>query len=165
MNAPRRAVAAAKGAWIPWLFVAFFAVVIAVNGTMIWYALESWTGIATNDPYEQGLTYNRNLAAAEAQAVLGWQSRLAARLTGGQGAEARFVLTDAQGKLIEGADVQASFERPTSEGVDFKLTLAPRGDGSYGASFDLPITGLWRVHIAARRQSELYVHDERVMLR
>ncbi|MFO1073614.1 MAG: FixH family protein [Geminicoccaceae bacterium] len=165
MSASRPAAAAAKGAWIPWLFVAFFAVVIAVNATMVWYALESWTGIATNDPYDQGLTYNRNLAAAEAQAALGWQSRLAARLTKGQAAEARFVLTDAQGGPIEGADVEASFERPTSEGVDFRLTLAPRDDGSYGASFALPVSGLWRVHITARRQGDLYVHDERVMLR
>ena len=154
MSAPRQATAA-RGAWIPWLFVAFFVVVIVVNGTMIWYAATSWTGIATSDPYEKGLTYNRNLAAAEAQAALGWRSRLDARLTRGLAAEASFVLTDAQGDAIGDADVEASFERPTSEGVDFKLALPPRGDGSYGASFNLPISGQWRVHITARRAGDL----------
>ena len=31
---------------------------------MIWIALTSWTGLATNQPYDRGLTYNRNLDAA-----------------------------------------------------------------------------------------------------
>ena len=33
-----------SGRWIPWMFVLFFVVIFAVNGTMVWYALESWTG-------------------------------------------------------------------------------------------------------------------------
>ena len=40
---PRR-----RGSWIPWLFVAFFVLIIAVNGVMVWFALECWTGLASN---------------------------------------------------------------------------------------------------------------------
>ena len=63
MNAAMPA-AGARGRWIPWLFVGFLVVVAAVNGVMIWYALSSWTGLAANQAYDNGLTYNQNLAAA-----------------------------------------------------------------------------------------------------
>jgi nitrogen fixation protein FixH len=53
-----------RGRWIPWLFVGGFLLVCAVNGVMIWVALSSWTGLAANQPYDRGLAYNRNLAAA-----------------------------------------------------------------------------------------------------
>ena len=79
-----------RGRWIPWLFVGLFLLVFAVNGVMIWYALSSWTGLAANEAYDQGLTYNRNLAAAARQAQLGWRPQLTVR-TAGDGAESRHV--------------------------------------------------------------------------
>ena len=44
---------------------------------MIWFALSSWTGLAANQAYDTGLTYNRNLDAAARQAALGWRPALA----------------------------------------------------------------------------------------
>ena len=154
-----------RGSWIPWLFVAFLLVIFAANGALIWLAFGSWIGVATEEAYDKGLAYNRNLDAARAQAALGWRSELETRIVEGLAAEIRFVLTDAQGSPIEGAQVVAAFERPAQPEADFRLPLASRGGGAYGAAFELPLAGLWRVHVTARRDGDLFVRDDRVDLR
>ena len=45
MRRPIDAETARRGRWIPWLFVAFFAVVFTANGLLIAFALESYTGL------------------------------------------------------------------------------------------------------------------------
>ncbi len=165
MSAATVPAAAARGRWIPWLFVAFFAVVVAVNGVMIWLALSSWTGLAANNSYDKGLQYNRNLAAAQRQAALGWRPRLAARLVPGAGAEAELLLLDAAGRPVPGAQVVAAFERPTSDAADFRIPMLETSPGAYRAAFELPLVGAWNAHLTIRRGDELYVHEQRLMLR
>jgi nitrogen fixation protein FixH len=154
-----------RGSWVPWLFVMFLLVILVANGALIWLASASWTGLAVNQAYNKGLAYNRNLEAARQQAVLGWQPRLAARVVAGLTAEAELVVTDARGAPLTGAEVEAAFVRPTRHGVDFRLPFAPRQPGTYRAAFELPLPGLWDVHVTIRRGGSLFVHDERVMLR
>jgi nitrogen fixation protein FixH len=154
-----------SGRWIPWLFVAFFAVVVVVNGAMIWIAVGSWTGFATNQAYDRGLQYNRNLAAARRQAVLGWRPELHARLTDGLAGEVELAVTDALRQPLAGADVVTRFERPTSEGTDFILAMVPTEPGTYRARFELPLAGVWNVHTTIRRGDDLFVHEQRLVLR
>ena len=151
------------GSWIPWLFVGFFLLVIAVNGTMIWIALGSWTGLATNQAYDRGLTYNRNLEAAARAAALGWQPSLAATLDGETGT-VELILNGADGAPVTGAEVTVRFERPTSEGLDFAVPLAGTAPGVYRGGFVLPAEGAWNLHATIRRGEDLYVHDQRVVL-
>jgi nitrogen fixation protein FixH len=151
------------GYWIPWLFVGFFLLVVAVNGTMIWLALASWTGLATNQPYDRGLTYNRNLDAAARAATLGWQPALAARLEGADG-EVELLLNDAAGQPVTGAEIVVRFERPTREGLDFPVELAATAPGTYRGRFVLPVEGAWNLHATIRRGEDLFVHDQRVVL-
>ena len=47
-----------RGRHIPWLFVAGFAIVIAVNTVMIWFAVGSFSGLYASKPRESGLHYN-----------------------------------------------------------------------------------------------------------
>jgi nitrogen fixation protein FixH len=153
------------GSWIPWIFVAFFAVVVAANGIMIWFATASWTGLSTESPYDKGLQYNRNLEAAQRQAALGWQPRLTARIVSSFAARVELAVADAQGAPLAGAEVVASFERPIEERSDFELALAPAAPGLYRADFTVPLTGAWDVHLTIRRGEDLFVHQERVILR
>ena len=39
---------ASRSRYIPWLFVAGFAIVIAVNGVMVWFAVGSFSGLYTD---------------------------------------------------------------------------------------------------------------------
>ena len=53
--------------------LAFFGVIFAVNGVMTYIALDSFSGLATEDAYRKGLRYNEQIAAADAQAAKGWR--------------------------------------------------------------------------------------------
>ena len=52
--------------------IAGFAVVIAVNAALIWFALGSFSGLSEAHAYQAGLAYNETLAAAKAQERLGF---------------------------------------------------------------------------------------------
>ena len=141
--------------WIPWSFVGFFLVVFLVNGIMLYFALGSWTGITTDDAYKKGLAYNDRLAEAEAQAKLGWQTRLAVPKEAGVDSEIVLTLRDRDGGPVSGAEVRARLVRPTHEGYDQEVSLVGDGRGQYRAAVALPLPGLWvaQVHVAHDRGS------------
>jgi len=153
------------GWWIPWTFLGFFLVVVAVNGVMIWVGTMSWTGLVTNSPYDKGLEYNRNLAAADRQAALNWKADVAAKLTQGFDGEIDVAFSDATGAPIPGLEVEAQFERPTIDAHDFAVVLTPKSPGEYAAAFTVPMSGLWDIHLRARRGEDLFVRRQRVMLK
>jgi nitrogen fixation protein FixH len=153
-----------SGSWIPWIFVAGFAVVLAVNATMIWIGITSWPGLVTDNSYDRGLHYNRELEAAAAQTALGWQAEFSARLGEGLRGVLEASLRDRDGRPIEDASVEARFLRPTSEGHDFTLALAPEGGGRYTAAFELPLAGLWDVRLKVVRGGDRWVGQKRFFL-
>lgn len=165
MRGATMAVERARGSWIPWLFVGFFLLVVAVNGVMVYVATVSWTGLETQSSYDKGLQYNRNLEAAARQAELGWTPTFEARIVQGYLAEVELRVTDARNEPVDGADVLAVFERPGEQAADFELPLLAAGPGLYRARFDLPRVGVWKIHLTVRRGEDVYVRDEQVMLR
>ena len=154
-----------RSLWIPGAFVAFFLVVFAANGTMIWYATRTFVGLDTSQAYDKGIAYNRNLDAAAAQAALGWKAAIEARITEGFDALVTLRLTDADGQSL--GDVRATllFERPSNTALDFSAPLVPDGEGGFLARVTLPEIGLWDLHVTATRDDALMVFDRRVMLR
>ena len=56
--------------------VAFFAVVIAVDGAFLTLAYRTHPGQVAARPYETGLIYNAELERQRAQEGLGWRSRV-----------------------------------------------------------------------------------------
>lgn len=153
-----------RGSWIPWIFVVAFLVIVLVNGTMIWIATATWTGIATNRSYDKGLTYNRNLEAAARQEALGWQAAIETGLVGEQEGRLTLALSDKEGAPLGQAAVTVTFERPTHEGHDFTLPLTQTGRGVYAAAFELPLKGVWDLHLVATRDDDRLVATERVLL-
>ena len=47
--------------------VAFFGLIAAVNGVFMFYALDTFPGLTTEDSYKKGIVYNRTLDDAEAR--------------------------------------------------------------------------------------------------
>ena len=154
-----------RGWWIPWLFVGFFGIVIAVNATMIVIANRSWTGLTTNSAYEKGLAYNENLEAAEAQKDLGWSIDIDANLTDGLDGTIMVELRDRDGRPIDDADIEILFERPTHEGSDFVVRPGGTGQGRYKADFTAELSGAWNAHTVVRRGAAVFIDDSRQMLR
>src|SRR3972149_5405956 len=108
---------------IPWMFVAFFLAVAAVNAVMIGFAVGTFSGVTTEHPYEEGIAYNAAIAAARAQAALGWQ--MAADFSAPAGGPARLAVTlrDHDGHALTGAALTAHFLRPAGGGFDSPVGL------------------------------------------
>jgi nitrogen fixation protein FixH len=149
--------------WIPWAFVAFFGIVLAANAAMIWIAFATWTGLKTEGAYQEGLAYNRTLAAAQARDALGWRVELDLSAEGRlAGLELR--LADRYGILIEDAEVTAAFVRPTHAGHDVELEVPHRHGGVYQAEAALPFAGVWELHLVAESGGDTYRLRRRVYL-
>lgn len=138
--------------WIPWVFVAGFAVVVAVNATMIVYAVSSFSGLATANPYERGVEYNRVLAEQDRQAALGWT--LVPEFAPGRAGTNAGVLTlraaGADGAPLRGLAVAVELTRPIDAVPPVEFALRETGDGLYRAEIALPRAGQWDLHIVAR---------------
>jgi len=156
---------AGRDRWIPWAFVAFFGVVLAANGAMIWIAFATWTGLETEGAYQKGLAYNRTLAAAKAQEELGWRVDLSVAATGGRLADLELTLADRHGNLMEDAKVTAAFVRPTHAGHDLELVLPHIHAGVYDAEAALPFPGVWELHLTVDSGDETYRMRRRIFLK
>jgi nitrogen fixation protein FixH len=153
------------GWWIPWIFVGFFAVTIAVNGTMVWFAMHSWTGLETEHHWQEGIAYNSAIRGARAQEARGWQVGIDVRQTDGLKARVAVDLKDRYGNNLTNAVVTAKLIRPTSDGHDLTIPLAYQGDGRYGAEFDVPLAGQWDVRVVADHVAGDYQQVKRVIFK
>ena len=151
--------------WIPWAFVGFFVVVFGANGIMVYFAFDSWTGLATEDAYVKGLAYNEQIADAQAQQALGWQGELGFAPNGPQQGLLELKLRDRHGTPIGGAAVTAIFVRPTHTGHDLELALEDAGNGRYSAEVALPLAGQWDVRLRAEHERGGYRLVRRIVVR
>ncbi len=144
------------GWWYPWIFVAGFLVVFAVNGAMLHLATATFSGLSVEKAFERGNAYNAEIAAARAQAALGWQADFglaASRIEadGSRRVRLRLSVRDALGAPVEGLAATLVLERPAVKGHDRDLVLAARGDGVYAVETVLPLKGQWEARLVAGR--------------
>ncbi|WP_282605533.1 FixH family protein [Pelagibius sp. Alg239-R121] len=146
-------------------FCVFFVIVIGVNLAMVFLALDSWSGLSTDDAYQRGLRYNKTLEAMAQKDALGWQDRLTftpsssgnpsgdADRASNEAGWGRITLEmrDREGELLEGLIVTGQIWRPTNEGFDRPVSLQAVGAGQYTADVAFPLKGNWLVRLTARR--------------
>ena len=87
-----------RSRWIPWTFVGGFGVVVVANVFLILFALNSWTGLETDQAYQRGLAYNHTLDAATAQAARGWKTTLGFEPSGPSSGRLAVSFADPAGK-------------------------------------------------------------------
>lgn len=155
-----------KGWWYPLIFFAFFAVVFCVDTTMAYFASHSLTGLTTQHPYNEGVTYNRDLSMARAQAALGWQVQTTVTPAAGTAPAALVDISyrDRDGKPIDGMTVEALISRPTVVGFERKVTLTPQGNGHYGTTLGLAMAGQWDMDVLATGKDSAYQLQHRFFL-
>ncbi len=153
-----------RGRWIPWLFVAFFGVVLVVNVTLLVAALHTWTGLETTDAYERGLAYNRALAAAAKQEALGWQVTFNFTREADRRGLIEVGLEDRFGNFLQKAEVTARFVRPTQEGYDRTVTVEHQYGARYSAEVELPLAGQWEVRLSAAEGGQQYQLAKRIFV-
>ena len=154
-----------RDAWIPWSFVGFFAVVLLANGIMIFVALNTWTGMSTDDPYDRGLNFNDQIAEARAQDELGWTVTLEFAQTGAESGQLQLAMADAWGNWLDRAVVRAQLVRPSHHGDDFEAELSYAGFGVYATDIRFPMPGLWDVRVQADHERGTYRLHDRIFLR
>jgi nitrogen fixation protein FixH len=147
------------------LFIAGFLLVIAVNGALIFFAEDTFSGLETDNAYERGLEYNQALAGEAAQERLGWHSQAVISGDPGTHRTLHVQLTDRDGRPLDGLTLEAYLVRPSNAGMD--LSLAPRatGDGAYVTEFTLPAPGQWDLRLVARRGGVAWQHSERLFVK
>jgi nitrogen fixation protein FixH len=123
--------------------LAFFGVIIAVNGVMAYLAVRDFRGVVVNSSYVASQDFNAYHARFAAQLARGWQVDVHAS----DGAPA-LVVTDASGEPIRGLTIAATALRVTDAHADVTLTLAETAPGVYATDIALA-PGRWDIEIAA----------------
>lgn len=154
------------GWWYPYIFVVFMAGVFVVNGVMVYFALDTFSGLETRDAYRKGMQYNRNIEKARAQEALGWSLSFdfpTRAATGNARAGTLDVtLRDRDAQPVTGARLRVGFIRPTSDGLDVKLPLVEKGAGLYRVDVALPRPGQWDLRILAERGRDRFREIHRI---
>jgi len=138
-----------SGRAVLFALLGFFAVVVAVNGVFIVYALRTHPGLSDDNAYQAGLAYNRLLAEVEAQRQLGWRMTLdneaatAGRLI--------FRLSDRHGDAVIAEAATAQLRRPGLEAADRDIALVADGPGLWHAPTADLAPGNWDVHVEVVR--------------
>jgi len=140
--------------------VLFFAVVLAANLTMTWFALGSWSGLVAKNGYVASLEYKDKQEDFARQQALGWKSRL--RVESGH---VLFVVKDSSAKAVTGLSIIASAKRPITEKGDVVLKFSEQRPGEYMAIAPAK-PGQWQIGINATSPAkELYRKEYKVLVK
>ncbi|MFM8820163.1 MAG: FixH family protein [Phenylobacterium sp.] len=123
--------------------VGFFVIVIALNVWFLTLAYRTFPGQVSETPYEDGVAFNRHLAAQEAQARLGWEAAAAAG-PGGPWVEVR----NAEGAALQGLTLTGRLERPATVAGRRILAFRETAPGRYEAPA-AGLTGAWDLSFRA----------------
>ena len=109
----------------------FFGLVAAMNAVLIRAAVSTFGGVETQNAYQAGLNFAREIAAAEAQEALHWQVK-ATVSTGPDATAVEIVARDAQGQSLTGLEASAQLVHPTDRRFDVAVPLDERASGMFG---------------------------------
>ncbi len=127
------------------ILIIFFGIVIAVNLVMARFAVSTFGGTVVDNSYVASQNYNRWLAAADAQARLGWVSKV--RL---DPARRLALLVSKDGAPLANLAAQGLAIHPLGHTPSIPLTFELSSTGALQSKQTLP-AGRWRVQITLRR--------------
>jgi nitrogen fixation protein FixH len=126
-----------------------FGLVLLINSVFIYLALDTFSGLSTDDAYVRGLRYNETLAANEAQQRLGWTADVAVdRAADGQ-VSMRVGLRDASDTPLAGLVLSGELRRPVREGRDHQVIFEAIAPGQYRARIAGVDAGQWDLALRA----------------
>jgi nitrogen fixation protein FixH len=133
-----------------WL-VGFFLIVGAVNAVMIGAAISTFAGLEHDSPYQAGLAFDQEIAAARLQEALHWQvqAKVAKSDTGETLVE--ISARDAGGAPVPGLAATATLVHPTDRRLDRDLTMTQVGAGRFSGVTGAA-AGQWDVVIELTRE-------------
>jgi nitrogen fixation protein FixH len=152
-----------KKSKIPYFFIAFFAVVFAVDFSYIYISQKTWRGISTEDSYHKGLNYNQTILAVKNQKDLGWKMNVKYRNDGNKNGVVIIDLLDKNSVKIRDVKVVINFKRPTQEGFDFSKELK-LVNNQYQAQIIFPLKGQWDFEIVVSKADVVFGEVKRYVV-
>jgi len=131
------------------MLLAFFGVMFAVNFYMAREAIATHPGLDHKNPYEAGVAYNKEIAAAKAQATLGWSVDLS-RAKKGPATEVTATVRDKAGQPVTGLEAALHFDYPSTSRRDVDVPAPALADGVYTGAAELT-PGHWQLEIEFKR--------------
>lgn len=154
------------GRHVLYAMIGFFGVVFLVNGTFVYFATSSWTGLETDNAYIRGLAYNRTLEAASAQDALGWDMQFDVAAPGLRSAVLTARVVNVEAAPVRGLTVAVEIRRPATDAEDRMVALEESDPGVFSGAVDLPFAGNWDMRMTARdERADLYVVERRVWIK
>jgi nitrogen fixation protein FixH len=135
--------------------VAFFGVIIAVDGLFIAAAYRTFPGQVSVTPYEDGLAYNQRMAQQRAQTALGW--RVAVSLEAGG---LTIQVADKAAAPVAGLALSGALSRPATDAGRLPLIFTELAPGRYEAQV-APGPGAWDLMLTGRAKDGAVLEAER----
>jgi len=146
--------------------VAFFGIIIGVNGVALKLAIDTLPGTDVDSAYRASLAYNAEIEAAAAQSARGWSVVGHVERAADGNAAVKVEARDAANAPLTGLVFSARLSRPTDKRADRATFLLERESGIYLGTLSDLVPGQWDLVIAAERDSErIFLSRNRVVLR
>ncbi|WP_181706299.1 FixH family protein [Chthonobacter rhizosphaerae] len=136
-------------AWV----LAFFFVIFAANGALIYFALTSFPGLEVASSYKAGQQFEAERDAARAQETRHWTVDLDARIAA-RGAAVTAAFHAPGGRAERDLTVEAILKHPTAASRDRSVTLTEGADGTYAGLVADVAPGQWILEVEASRDGE-----------
>ena len=137
------------GAKVLLILLGFFGLVFGVNALLAYDAVSTFSGEVVAHPYEDGLAYNGQIAAAQAQAQRGWKVDVQLEPAG-----PRATFHDARGLAVEGLAVSGRWSALADMTRDRAFAMRETEPGVYVAQGANAAAGAWDLELAAKRGTE-----------
>ncbi|TNE42095.1 MAG: hypothetical protein EP347_01405 [Alphaproteobacteria bacterium] len=148
------------------LFVGFFVLVFAANGIMTFLAINTFSGVETEDAYRKGRDYNDTLGQARTQALLDWRAAMNTVPLGGGRLAVGVDVTGKDGSAEHGALVEVTLMRPTVQGMDVFRVLPEKSTGVFADEVTLPAPGNWKAIVKVTSASgEIYRLEKKLFVK
>lgn len=147
------------------MLVAFFGIVIGVNVTMMKLAIATLPGTDVDSPYAAGLTYDREISAAQDQAARKWKVNAHIERRGDGNAVLQVEARDAVGRPLSGLKFGGRLERPTDKRADLAVELTEAGMGIYRGNATSVAPGQWDLVVEGdAKGTRVFLSRNRVIL-
>jgi nitrogen fixation protein FixH len=143
----------------PWCLAGGISVVMLANAALVWFAVTSFPGLATEHGFANSNSYDRVLQAAQQQMALGWRVELTL-------ADFRPVitLTGRDGTPLAGAILAATAERPVGTDAPVPLGFQATAPGRFEA--DAPLApGRWDLDLTVTGDGHTYRTVRRLVVK
>lgn len=157
LQAPGRGLIAWR--FFPWYLAGGIGIAMAVNAVLVWLAVASFPGLATQHGFNTSNGYDRVLDAAQRQAALGWVVRDML-----DGAVPVVTLAGPDGAPLAGARLAATIERPLGAAAPEPLAFRDDGAGRYVAETVLE-RGKWDLSLTVTQGGQAYHTVRRVVVK